>query len=64
MITYNVNYLITRQRYKRKTSHLYNEMASFVKQVYKCIFFTYSEASEICKGTKDVKPAGPELRII
>jgi len=39
-------------------------MASFVKQVYKCIFFTYSEASEICKDTKDVKFLGPELSII
>lgn len=64
MITYNISYLIRRQRYKRKASHLYNEMASFVKQVYKCIFFTYSEASEICKGTKDVKPSGLELRTI
>lgn len=64
MITYNISYLIRRQRYKRKTSHLYNEMASFVKQVYKWIFFTYSEASEICKDTKDVKPSGLELRII
>ena len=64
MITYNVNYLIRRQRYKRKASHLYNEMASFVKQVYKWIFFTYSEASEICKDTKDVKFLGPELSII
>jgi len=64
MITYNVSYIITRQRFKRKASHLYNEMASFVKQVYKCIFFTYSEASEICKDTKDVKPSGLELRTI
>jgi len=64
MITYNVSYIITRQHYKCKASHLNNEMASFVKQVYKCIFFTYSEASEICKDTKGVKPAGLELHII
>ena len=64
MITYNVSYLITRHRYKHKASHLYNEMASFAKQVCKYIFFTYSEASEICKDTKGVKPSGLELRII
>jgi len=39
-------------------------MASFVKQVRKCIFFTYSEASEICKDSKDVKFLGLELGII